>query len=326
MPKSERQKLKLLYLRDLLEHESDEDHPLKASAIIDALERQEIRAERKSIYDDIRCLQDYGMDIVTSRGRGGGYYLTSREFELSELQMLADAVQSSQVLTQKKSDELVRKISSLASSFEAGRLQRQVLVSGRVKSMNENIFRNIDWISAAISQNRQISFRYFNWGPDHKKQYREKPYLASPISLLWNNENYYLIAFSENHGITHYRVDKMERITMTDIPRAPEAVNRKPDLSNYGKNVFGMFGGTPEKVRLRFENRMAGVILDRFGKDIIMVPDGLEHFTFTADVVVSEQFYGWLVGLGPTGTILFPERVREEFRSFCRNILAQYEP
>ena len=219
MARSERQKLKLLYIKDLLEQQSDETHPLSTQAIVDALARQGIQAERKSVYDDIACLQQYGMDIVCIRGPGGGYFLASRPFELPELKLLVDAVQSSRFLTEKKSMQLIAKLGTLASREQAGSLRRQVVVSGRVKTMNESIYYSVDLLHEAIARNSQISFRYFDWNLDGGRRYRPGKYTASPYALCWQDENYYLIAHSERHGLTHYRVDKMAQISITDKPR-----------------------------------------------------------------------------------------------------------
>jgi len=163
MAKSEGQKLKLLYLKNMLEEQSDEQHPLNTQQILDYLAAHDIKAERKAIYNDIVCLQDFGMDIIHKPGRNGGYYLASREFELPELKLLVDAVQSSKFLTSKKSMQLITKLSTLASTYEAGSLKRQVVVSGRVKTMNESIYYNVDRLHEAIAQNSQITFRYFEW-------------------------------------------------------------------------------------------------------------------------------------------------------------------
>ena len=194
MPKSEGQKLKLLYLADLLRRETDEDHALSMSDILSRLEELGVHAERKSIYDDLRALEDYGMDIIATRGRAGGYQLAHREFELPELKLLVDAVQSSKFLSVKKSRELIRKLEGLASRWEAQSLQRQVYAVGRVKSMNESIYYSIDTIHTAISQDRQIAFRYFEWTMEKTVRYRRdgQLYERSPYALVWDDENYYL--------------------------------------------------------------------------------------------------------------------------------------
>ena len=326
MPRSENQKLKLLYLKELFETQSDEQHILSMQDIVSYLAARGIRAERKSVYGDIACLQEYGMDIVLQKGPGGGYFLASRPFELAELKLLAGAVQASRFLSERKSLALIEKLSSLCSTFQAAQLARQLTVRDRVKSMNESIYYTVDRIHEAIAENRQIRFRYFDWGVDRRKHERPGEYIASPYALVWDDENYYLIAHSERHGLTHYRVDKMAKLAKTDKPRIMTEEAKNLDLTRYGKTVFGMFAGTPQQVKLRFENVLAGVVIDRFGKDTMLVPDGESHFTFTSEIVLSPVFYGWLAGFGEQAEILFPESVRESFAALCRKTLSHYEP
>lgn len=325
MAKSEGQKLKLLYLKQLLEEQSDENHPLNTQQIIHYLAARQITAERKAIYSDIACLQDFGMDILHKPGRYGGYYLGSRTFELPELKLLVDAVQSSKFLTTKKSMQLIAKLSQLASAHEAGTLKRQVVVSGRVKAMNESVFYNVDQLHEAIAQNSRITFRYFEWGMDGRRHDRPGLYEASPYGLIWDEENYYLVAHSVRHGITHYRVDKMTEIRATGQLRymAPEA--HKLNLSAYGRNIFGMFGRETTTVRMRFHRSLAGVVIDRFGSDTMLIPDGPDHFIFSMDIAVSPLFLGWLAGFGNRAKILSPQSVIDAYRNLCRPSLEQYE-
>ena len=324
MPRSEHQKLKLLYLKEILETHSDADHPLTAQALIDLLAEKGIRAERKSIYSDMVCLQEYGLDIVQLRGPGGGYYLGSRAFELPELKLLVDAAQSSKFLSEKKSLQLITKLETLASSYEAKSLRRQVVVAGRVKTMNESIYYNVDRLHDAIAGNSQISFRYFDWDLHGERRYRPGKYTASPYALLWEDENYYLIALSPRHGLTHYRVDKMTNITKTGETRilGPEYENL--DLTRYSSSVFGMFRGAPARVHLRFENALAGVVIDRFGRGVMLVPDGNAHFTLMADIAVSPQFFAWLAGFGPRVKILHPTQIAEDYVNYIKSALEPY--
>lgn len=325
MPKSDNQKLKLLYIKEFLEQQTDETHIVNVQQIIAELERHGISAERKSIYNDIACLQDFGMDICQIRGKNGGYFLASRDFELPELELLVDAVQASRFLSEKKSTELISKLQTL-TSYHAGRqLRRQVVVSGRVKSMNESIYYNVDRIHEAITGNAQISFQYFDWDITKEKNFRKGLYTASPYALCWDNENYYLIAHSQRHGITHFRVDKMARIQITDTPRFFDPKQPLPDLTQYGKTVFGMFGGDRQTVRLRFHKSLCGVILDRFGRDVMLIPDGEEHFIFSASITVSPVFFGWLAGFGANARILSPDSVVQQYLDCCRQSLQQYE-
>ncbi len=325
MAKSEKQKLKLLYLLDYLNEQSDEAHPLSTQDMIAHLEQLGIRAERKSIYDDIACLQAYGADIELQRGRSGGYYIASRDFELPEIKLLVDAVQSSRFLTTKKSLELIGKLERLAGRHDAGSLQRNVVVSGRVKNMDESIYYNVDAIHDAIAAGSRIAFRYFEWGVDRQRHFRPTEYIASPYALIWDNENYYLVAHSERHGLTHYRVDKMVSIRQTGEMRYMDDEIRKLDVTAYGKNVFSMFHGEKVSVKMRFENSLAGVVLDRFGLDSMLIPDGPEHFTFTTSVTVSPAFWGWLSQFGGRARVVYPESVVQAHKKLLEDALKQYQ-
>ncbi len=325
MAKSEGQKLKLLYLKKLLEEQSDELHPLNTQKILDYLASHDIKAERKAIYSDILCLQDFGMDILHKPGRNGGYYLASREFELPELKLLVDAVQSSKFLTTKKSMQLISKLSQLTSNYEAGSLKRQVVVSGRVKTMNESIYYNVDRLHDAIAQNSQIKFRYFEWGIDGKRHDRPGIYEASPYGLIWDDENYYLVAHSARHGITHYRVDKMTNIETTGTSRYMDPEAKSLNAAAYGRNVFGMFGRETTTVRMRFHKSLVGVVIDRFGQDTMLIPDGEDHFVFSMDIAISPLFLGWLAGFGDRARILSPQSVIDHYLELCEPSVTQYK-
>ena len=324
MARAENQKLKLLYLRELFYERGDADAPLSMAQILAYLAERGISCERKSIYDDITCLRDYGMDIILQPGRGGGYYLANREFELPELKLLVDAVQSSRFLTTKKSMELIEKLEKLAGRSEGQILRRNVVVTDRVKNMDESIYYAVDALNEAISRNVQISFRYFEWGVNRTRNFREGRYTASPYALIWDNEFYYLVAHSEHHGLTHYRVDHMTDIRPLAQPRFLVG-GRLPDLSVYGKSVFSMFAGELTQVRLLFENKLAGVVLDRFGRDAILVPEDEEHFSFTAPVALSDSFLGWLTQFGTKVRILHPQAAAERYRRLLAETLRQYE-
>jgi predicted DNA-binding transcriptional regulator YafY len=251
MPKSSNQKLKTLYLLKILMEKTDENHTITVPEMISGLEMYGISAERKSIYDDIEALKNYGIDIICKKTRTYDYYVGSRTFELAELKLLADAVASSKFITEKKSDELIKKIGLMTSSYEAGQLRRNIYVSGRAKAMNEKIYYNVDTIHQAISMNRQISFRYFEYDIEKNKRYRNsgEKYAASPYALTWDDENYYMISRYEKHeGATHFRVDKMEDIEVLDIPSNNDGTI---NVAEYAKKVFGMFSGEELSVDAR---------------------------------------------------------------------------
>ena len=329
MARSGNQKLKLLYLLKILTEQSDEEHCMSAQALIEALAAYDIKAERKSIYDDIAQLIDFGYDIVLVKAKtGGGYYLAGRDFELAELKLLVETVQASRFLTVNKSRELISKIEKLASKAEAGQLQRQVYVANRVKTANESIYYVVDDIHRAIQNNRQISFQYLEWNLNRELVPRRdgKPYQVSPWALTCKDENYYLIAHdSEEDKIKHFRVDKMAKIrVMEETKREGAALFERFDIADYANKTFGMYGGQEETVTLLFENHLIGVVMDRFGKEAAVRIRDEAHFSVRVRVAVSGQFFGWLTGLGEGAVIAAPAAVQEAYRMHLEKTLAQY--
>lgn len=330
MAKSTNQKLKLLYIIKILSEQTNEENPIQTQELIDQLAGMDIRAERKSIYDDINCLIDFGYDIMKVSARnGGGYYLASRPFEIPELKLLVDAVQASRFFTLKKSKELIKKIETLASKPEAKQLQRQVYVASRVKTGNENIYYNVDYIHRAIQSKRQITFLYLDWDIDKELKPRKsgKKYQISPWALSWKDENYYLIAFDEEESkIKHYRVDKMSNICILEnLPRSGSELFEQFDIAEYVNKTFGMFGGRIETVTLQLPNHMVGIVIDRFGKEIDIRKREESHFSVRVTVAVSGQFFGWLIGLGKDVKIIAPQNVVQDYCSYLKEIIRQYE-
>lgn len=328
MPKGTNQKLKLYYLSRIMLELTDEDHGLTIGEIIRELEKYGVTAERKTLYKDLEQLNTMGMDVeCEQQGRKNVYRVTGRLFELPELKLLVDAIQSSRFITERKSRELIHKLEGMASRYEAKDLQRQVYVSGRIKTMNESIYYNVDAIYKAIAENSRIRFRYFQWNVRKETELRHggKFYEVSPWGLLWENENYYLIAYDADASmIKHYRVDKMLSITMTSEKREGADLFRKFDPAQYAKKNFGMYGGREERVRLRVKNELAGVMIDRFGKDVRMIPGGDGYFTAFVDVAVSGQFLGWVFALGDGAEITGPDSVKEYVKNEIRRLHRQY--
>ncbi len=325
MAKSQNQKLKLLYLVDILERKTDEQHPLNTTQLIEELAKVDVSAERKSIYDDIAQLCQFGYDIELNKSRiNGGYYMASRRFELAELKVLVDSVQASRFITPKKTRELIGKLEKLCSSHEEKQLKRQVYVVNRIKTENEQIFYNVDLIHGAIHNNKQISFQYCEWSTNKKMKLKKdgERYYVSPLGLTWADENYYLVAFEEEkQAVRHYRVDKIKSIEMREEDRTEESGYRKFDMAAYGNKTFGMYGGTYDKVTLSFPESLVGVMIDRFGKGISLKKEGDTGYSVHVDVVVSGQFFGWLAGLGKEMTIVSPESVREQYKKYLTEII-----
>ncbi len=324
MPKSDNQKLKILYILDYLQKNSHQDHPVGAAELLAMLGQHGIACERKTIYSDIAALQDFGVDIISLPGRKGGYYIASREFELPELKLLADAVLSSRFLTQEKSRELVEKLCSLCSTYDAAAMRRDMLVSGRIKTMNSSIYYNVDAIQEAIAQDRQITFRYFDWGLDRKRHYRQRDYRVSPYGLCQDNENCYLLAHSPRYGPTSYRVDRMSDIRPLEERRTPCPELTGSALVAYANRQFQMYAGDPAEVKLRFHSTLVNAVIDRFGQETMLFPDGPEHFVFTVRVAVSPMFLSWVMGFGKKAQILYPQNVADDLQRMCREVLEQY--
>ncbi|MBQ6866088.1 MAG: WYL domain-containing protein [Clostridia bacterium] len=318
MPRTANQKTKLLYVMEALLHESDEAHPLSMEDLLRYLSEKGIRAERKSVYSDIETLQAFGLDIHGTRGRTAGYYVGERDFELPEIKLLIDSVQSSKFITERKTMQLIRKLAGLTSVHEAALMKRQLFVKNRIKSMNESIYYNVDAIHQAIAEDKQIEFRYYSYTVTKEKKFRRngRPYRVSPLALSWAEENYYLIAYEGEAGkIKHFRVDKMDGIRVTEKFREGQKLLRETDMAEYTRKNFSMFGGEEQTVTLRFSNRMIGVVIDTFGKDVPIFSVDADHFQIRATVAVSPQFFGWLFGLDGEAVITAPREVMEAFQA-----------
>ncbi len=316
------QKLKLLYIIKILMEETDESHAISTQGLIEKLAAYDVNAERKSIYDDISKLQDFGYDIIQKDNRtGGGYYLASREFEVAELKLLVDAVQSSRFITEKKSGELIGKLEHLVSKHEAKQLQRQVYVAGRVKTENESIYYQIDALHKAIQENRQIRFSYMEWNRKKQLAAKAKVYQVSPWILMWKDENYYLVAYDEAADVLkHYRMDKMMNVEMAEKPRVGKQKYEKLNPVEYVNKTFGMFGAAEEDIVLTFPESLVGVIIDRFGKEVSIRPDG-DKLRARVRVMASNQFFGWVAGVGVDLQIAGPVHVRKRYAAWLQELL-----
>lgn len=326
--KSSNQKLKIMYLMKILLDRTDETHSITMPEIIDALEAYGISAERKSLYNDIENMRVYGLDVIgVQEDRTYSYHIGNRQFELAELKLLVDSVQSAKFITEKKSNELIKKIESLASKYEASQLHRQVFVAGRVKTMNESIYYNVDSIHAAIAGNSRITFKYFKWNVDKNMELRHDGalYEVSPWLLSWNDGYYYLIAYDSVKGIIkHFRVDKMLYIKSNGRKREGEKVFNSLDMAAYTGKMFGMYGGEDERVRLECDNALAGVMIDRFGKDISLIRLDDKKFAVNVEVAVSRQFLAWIIGLGEGVKIVGPQRIVDMMNDEIDRLVRQY--
>ncbi|MBR0399059.1 MAG: WYL domain-containing protein [Eubacterium sp.] len=316
----------LIMLRELLQ-KTDEEHTLNAAELIRILEKYGYNADRRTIYSNVEILSDFGID-VQKKEDAPGYFIASREFELPELKLLVDAVQSSKFITRKKSEELIGKLMKLTNEQKATELNRSVYIRNRMKSGNEKVYYNVDDLHNAMNMDLQITFQYGEWNTAKRLIAKRdgKKYRVSPWALTWNDENYYLIAYDEIDGrIKHFRVDKMIRIELTEEPRSGREQFRDFDLAAFAKKTFGMYGGPDADVTLRCEKHLVGVLIDRFGDDIMIVPEGEDYIHVHVPVSVSPQFFGWVTGLGSGMEIVSPEHVRKEYLAFLQGVMKAYE-
>lgn len=325
---SNNHKLALLYMmRELLEN-TDEKHTMNAADLIKALKKYDCEADRRTIYSNAAILEDFGLDIIKKEDEHVGYYIGSREFELPELKLLVDAVQSSKFITEKKSEQLIKKLMRQTNEQKAQELKRSVHICDRVKTLNEKIFYTLDALHKAINENRQIEFQYGEYNINKRIVAKKNGafYKVSPWVLTWDDENYYLIAFDENADkIKHFRVDKIMKIDLLEEERNGQNEFKDVNLAAFARKTFGMFGGRDERITLRCENAFAGVIIDRFGKEVVMIPDGENHFKANVTIAVSPQFFGWMTGIGRGLEIISPKNVREEYQNYLKDILKDYK-
>lgn len=329
MSRGANQKFKIYRLAQIMLERTDEEHYLTMPEIIAALKEYDIPADRKSLYADLKDLEILGIEVEGAQiGHRYRYHVLNHPFELPELKLLVDAIQSSKFITERKSNTLIKKLEKLVSKYDAMKLQRQVYVSGRIKTMNESIYYTVDAIHNAIAQNKKIRFQYFQWNVKKEPQLRHGGawYHISPWGLSWDDENYYLVGFDSEAGlIKHFRVDKMLRIALSNETREGREHFKKLDMADYARKSFGMFGGEEETVKLQVSNGLAGVIIDRFGKDAMMIPVDEDHFNVSVDVRVSRQFLGWVFSLGESVRILGPEAVVDQMKAETQRLIGQYD-
>ena len=318
MPKGTNQKLKLYRLARIMTELTDDEHMITMPEIQKELAKYDITADRKSLYDDLEALEVLGIEVKGEKvGRKFYYHVSNKQFEIAELKLLVDAIQSSKFITEKKSKELINKLNTFASKYEADQLNRQVVVQGRVKTMNESIYYFVDDVHRAIAENRQISFEYMKWDTNKTMvPRRDEPYVVSPWALTWDDENYYLIAYDEAvEDIRHFRVDKLKSIRILKDKRTGRDKFKEFNLAKYSKMSFGMYHGEPTKVKIAFHKDLVGVFLDRFGRDIKVKPSEKDDWYETyVDVAVSDQFLGWVFALGTDVKLLGPDSVIKRFK------------
>lgn len=322
-----KQKLKLLYLYKYLQEETDAVEGVTVNQIIEYLASQGISCGRKTVYSDIKLLQSFDSNVAMHKSFTVTYHLVAREFELPEIKILCDLVSSSKFITEKKSAELTHKLSLLTPKSNATSLKREIIVRDRTKSDNEMIYSNIDTLHSAIRQKKQISFHYYEYvlDSDLNKQLSIKRggerYVASPYLLVCENQHYYLVAYYKRYDrIVNFRIDKMEDITIegqliTVVPTT------EFNPIKYKKKLFTMYGGKLTSISLLMDNSLLGVVIDRFGKDIKILPHDNGSFSVKVDVEVSDAFLGWMFQFGKQASILSPKSVSDEYKRKIKDML-----
>ncbi len=328
MPRSAGHKEKLFALFEYLMDETDETHGVTIEEIRAYLVSRGIGAERKGLYDDFAVLATLGFPVERMRTSPPRYHLTERVFTLPELKMLVDAIQSSKFIPKEESITLIHKLERFAGRHRAAELSRQVYVEGRVKSTSESAMENVDILHTAIREGVQVAFSYYEYNAKKEKVLRHggKRYRISPYAMVWNNENYYLIAFDEEEKkIKHFRVDKMTNLEISKQKRTISDEFMRFNPADYSEKTFGMYGGREELVTLRCTESLAGVMIDRFGSAPTFFPEGDGHFRVSLRVMVSPNFYSFVLGFGTGMEILSPPDVREEFLNILTGVRALYD-
>lgn len=330
-------KLKILYVLDFLRKYSDADNPVKTAEIIDYLAENGIKAERKSIYDDVACLIRYGCDIRKKGGPRGGYYMLPELFEVNEVKILADAVLASRFLSTRKSGELIDKLGTLLPVKRRRELRQKVHVMSRSAHPAESIYENIDRIKQAMSDEQSLSFDYYEWRAEKRsgrvrygkvKKHGGKRYLVYPLALILDDVNYYMAAYENlSDSIRHYRVDKMERIKSEALPN-PEGEKQalRFDPAVYTSSVFDMFAGEERKVVLIFKEEVLGSIIERFGDDIIIEAAAeKDWYKSIQSIRISPRFFAWVLAFGDKMRIEGPQEILEEMKKFLREVSCPYK-
>lgn len=326
------QKIRLLYLADILKQYTDDDHPLSAAELIEKLEEKDISVERKAIYDDISVLCEYGMDIINTRVPRAGYYLASRDFEVPEIHILSDAVQAAGFISYRKTRELVGKLNEMLSKNQAGEMGRRVYIDNRNKCTNEEIFYNIDAASRAIAGCKKLSLRYCRRGFDEsgKITQNERVMTVSPYALCWSGDHYYLVCNYEKYdNLMQLRLDRMKKVTVTEQPwRHFSEVSEYThvfDVADYAQKSFNMFGGELQRITLRCRRELLEQIIDRFTDKISIRDVDAESFSFSANALISDGLIDWIMQFGAAVTVLEPHTLRSQVEKTAREICKNYE-
>lgn len=312
-------KIKLLKLLELLRSDSDEGNPLTTSELCGRLENMGIVCDRRTLSKDIALLNEHGYEIMsTTVGHEKGYYIDDRGFSVPELKILIDAVQASSFITERKTRELVEKLAQLGGNHRAELLKGNLVCFNTRKHSNEHIFYNVDALEQAVEQQKKVLFRYFSLNEKGEKVYRRDGhrYVVEPVALVFNEDNYYVITYSDRYDSTvTYRVDRMDGVMVVEEPISEKAVQLRQEMAQYTEQVFKMYGGQQEDVVLEFPDELIGVVFDKFGERTPMMRVGEKKCVATVKVRISPTFWGWLFQFAGEMRILSPQWVMEGYRA-----------
>ena len=318
-------KIKLLKLLETLRQNTDEQHPMSTSSIISSLAQMEITCDRRTLAQDIATLSNLGYEIMTTTvGHEKAYYVEDRNFSIPELKILIDAVQASSFITEKKSEELINKIASLAGSHRAEVLKRNMVCFNTRKHSNERIFYNVNDLEDAILRQKKVLFRYFDLNENGERVYRRDGhrYVVEPIALVFNEDNYYLTCYSSRHDSTsNYRIDRMDSVEVIEEDCCEKAIALRDQVATYTEQAFKMFGGQLEDIVLEFDRGLIGVVYDKFGESVKMMPSGENKIIATVKVMISPTFWGWLFQFGNQMKIISPSSAVSMYAEKAQSIV-----
>ena len=326
MPRTTEQKIKLLVLYDLLCKYTDEDHALTTGEIIEKLKEKGIEVSRKILPGDIALLNQYGYEVLTTKGRSNGYYVVSHPFDTAEVAMFSDAIKASK-LTEGHKARLLQKLGETVGEHQAENIEQNLIFYDMPRRSNSNILYSIDAISEAINARKKISFKYYSLDEHKNKVYRKEGqrYLVNPLVMTWNKDNYYLVVYHDTHdGTTNYRIDHMDDVRIEEVPITEREEYVDFNIEEYRKQEFSMFGGDAVDVELAFTRELIDGMYDKFGEEIEILPAENDTFRSTVRIQVSRTFYGWVAGTCGNVHILSPATVVDSFREYVDSIVEAY--
>lgn len=328
MPQENCQKIKLLKLMEILRQETDEDHPLKTAVICEKLVSMNISCDRRTLHKDMKVLNDHGFEVMSLLiDHERAYYVADRSFSVPEIKILIDAVQAASFITEKKTAELIDKIADLGGSNRASILKDNIVHFNTRKHHNEAIYYDVDSLEEAIRTDKKVIFRYFDVDENGQRVYRRDGhhYVVEPVALVFNEDNYYVVTYSSRFdGTANYRVDRMEQVEIIDEDITEKAKELRNSVAGYTESVFKMYGGESNDVTLQFDQKLIGIVYDKFGEKTKMIRINDTICEANVKVQISPTFWGWLFQFGGLMAIKCPEKLKDEYLNQAVSLINQY--